>query len=457
MSLAAPESLSQQSAFDQDLQASRVYKRTIKIRNSMTLLSSTALYTTALSMFSNISFCVLPIYSTDLSNSFCYVFGEEGALRSDRQGGEQERKSWQSPEEKFLYVEAFLSDFGPTNAFKTYTEIPSASQEFSFDTRPIVARFLRRRAPVPSTTRATSAETLANHVIMRLKLHDAEVQSFDQVDQEHAHIAGNNFLTNEQLISGTQLLRVAEKMPKGAHLRINFNSHLLLTALLDVASSMRQLLDLALMECLNFKKRWPNYIAGFDLVAEETKGHRLREFVPKLLAFQNQCTHEGFDIPFLFQCDETLDIGTEVDNDLVDALLLGAKRIGRGFAMPRHSRILHQMKQRGICVEMCPTSNELLGLTPRISGRLVNNMLAENMPCTINSDNGMLIRSSLSYNFYRIIVGKADMGLFGWRQLAEWSLEHACLSNEELAEAMGNWLEAWCHFVVWLLDIRRPQ
>ncbi|KAG9508256.1 hypothetical protein J7337_001820 [Fusarium musae] len=73
--------------FDQDLQASRVYNRAIG-RQSMTSLTSTALYTTALSLFSNlslsqvsnISFYALPVYSSDLSNSECYIFGEEGAL-----------------------------------------------------------------------------------------------------------------------------------------------------------------------------------------------------------------------------------------------------------------------------------------------------------------------------------------------------------------------------------------
>lgn len=73
--------------FDQDLQASRVYNRSIG-RQSMTSLISTALYTTALSLFSNlslsqvsnISFYALPVYSNDLSNSDCYIFGEEGAL-----------------------------------------------------------------------------------------------------------------------------------------------------------------------------------------------------------------------------------------------------------------------------------------------------------------------------------------------------------------------------------------
>lgn len=91
--------------FDQDLQASRVYNRAIG-RQSMASLTSTALYTTALSLFSNlslsqvsnISFYALPVYYNDLSNSDCYVFGEEGALvRSD---SSQASKSSPSQQER---------------------------------------------------------------------------------------------------------------------------------------------------------------------------------------------------------------------------------------------------------------------------------------------------------------------------------------------------------------------
>ncbi|CAF3537146.1 unnamed protein product [Fusarium graminearum] len=74
--------------FEQDLQASRVYGRAFIDRNSMTSFTSTALYTTALSLLSKLSlsqvssiaFYAIPVYSSDLSNSECYVFGDEGAL-----------------------------------------------------------------------------------------------------------------------------------------------------------------------------------------------------------------------------------------------------------------------------------------------------------------------------------------------------------------------------------------
>ncbi|KAI8314597.1 hypothetical protein K4K59_002678 [Colletotrichum sp. SAR11_240] len=76
--------------FDQDLGASRVYNRTLNNRQSMESLASSALYATALSVFSSlslsqvsdISFYALPVYAVDLSNSTCYVFSEEEALQN---------------------------------------------------------------------------------------------------------------------------------------------------------------------------------------------------------------------------------------------------------------------------------------------------------------------------------------------------------------------------------------
>ncbi|EQK98340.1 adenosine deaminase [Ophiocordyceps sinensis CO18] len=204
----------------------------------------------------------------------------------------------------------------------------------------------------------------------------------------------------------------------------------------------------ALDECLEFKKLWPEWIAGFDLVGEESKGRPLREFAGELLDFKHKCAAAGVDIPLLLHCGETLEVGTATDENVVDALLLGARRIGHGFALARHPHVMQQMKARGVCLELCPISNQVLGLTPRVGGHAMYALLANNVHCTVNSDNGTLFRyvnrrcpetdsnvptSTLSHDFYQVMVGKADMDLYGWKQLALWSLEHACLEGPERA------------------------
>lgn len=121
-------------------------------------------------------------------------------------------------------------------------------------------------------------------------------------------------------------------------------------------------------------------------------GNELRDFTSEFLTFKQKCKKENLDIPFLFHCGETLDVGDKIDGNLYDAVLLGAKRIGHGYAAARHPLIMDLFKKKGIAIESCPISNEVLGLTPVIAGHHLPILLANNVPCTINSDNATFYR-----------------------------------------------------------------
>ncbi|KFA50882.1 hypothetical protein S40293_02493 [Stachybotrys chartarum IBT 40293] len=203
----------------------------------------------------------------------------------------------------------------------------------------------------------------------------------------------------------------------------------------------------SLLECIEFKKTWPDWIAGFDMVGEEAKGRPIKDFIPELLEFRRLCEESNLDIPFLFHCGETLDLGTDTDGNLLDALLLNSRRIGHGFALSKHPYVMQCMKARNICLEVCPISNEILGLTPRISGHSMYELLANNVHCTINSDNGTLFRSTLSHDLYQVMVGSANMSLYGWKQLILWSLEHSCLDGEALNIVLRAWEGLWQQFL----------
>jgi adenosine deaminase len=149
----------------------------------------------------------------------------------------------------------------------------------------------------------------------------------------------------------------------------------------------------ALEQCGEFWDRedFKPYLAGFDLVGEEGADKwPLSMFVDEFIEFRKR--YKADQIPFLFHCGETIDIGTPTDGNLVDALLLGSKRIGHGFALSRHPYIMEQMKARNICLELCPISNEILGLTPRVNGHSMYQLLANDVHCTVSSDNPTLFR-----------------------------------------------------------------
>lgn len=51
-------------------------------------------------------------------------------------------------------------------------------------------------------------------------------------------------------------------------------------------------------------------------------------------------------------------------------------------------------------------------------------------------------------DFYQVMVGSQDMDLHGWRQLVEWSIEHASLESEQERRALkALWQQKWDVFV----------
>lgn len=227
------------------------------------------------------------------------------------------------------------------------------------------------------------------------------------------------------------------------------------------------LIEGALNECVEMKKQYPELLCGklsrpgisvkstntvgFDLVGEEEAGNELRTFSKEFIEFQQKCAKEGFEIPFLFHCGETLQNGGKVDGNLYDAILLNAKRIGHGYGLARHPLILDIFKKRGMAIEACPISNEVLGLTNSAAGHHLHQFLAHGVPCTLNSDNGTLYRSTLSHDFYQAMVGSENMSLLGWKQLALWSLEHSCMEQDEKKEVTKVWQQKWDDFCQWIV------
>ncbi|KAK4206058.1 hypothetical protein QBC37DRAFT_244879, partial [Rhypophila decipiens] len=104
------------------------------------------------------------------------------------------------------------------------------------------------------------------------------------------------------------------------------------------------------------------------------------------------------------------------------------------------------------CCEVCPISNEILGLTARMNGHAVYSLLANNVHCTVSTDNGTLFRSRLSHDFYQMMAGKPDMTLHGWRQLIEWSIEHSSMEMDERKELHKSWLVMWDKFCRDMID-----
>jgi len=77
-------------------------------------------------------------------------------------------------------------------------------------------------------------------------------------------------------------------------------------------------------------------------------------------------------MPCFFHAGETHD--RDVKN-LHDAILLGTKRIGHGFQLFLFPKLQDMVKEKDICVEVCPLSNMVLGYTKDLRSHPVNFLL----------------------------------------------------------------------------------
>lgn len=75
---------------------------------------------------------------------------------------------------------------------------------------------------------------------------------------------------------------------------------------------------------------------------------------------------------------------------------LGATRIGHGIRAVDDPRLLNRLRDRRVTLELCPTSNVRLGLTPSLAKHPLGAFLRAGVAVTINSDDPILLGTTLS-------------------------------------------------------------
>jgi adenosine deaminase/aminodeoxyfutalosine deaminase len=89
--------------------------------------------------------------------------------------------------------------------------------------------------------------------------------------------------------------------------------------------------------------------------------------------------------------------GPESIRDAVE--LLGAERIGHGLTAIRDGGVMALLRERGIPLEVCPSSNVATGLAARWEDHPLPKLLEEGLVVTLNSDDPAMFGTSLQAEF----------------------------------------------------------
>ncbi|XP_073327326.1 adenosine deaminase 2-A isoform X2 [Pagrus major] len=199
-------------------------------------------------------------------------------------------------------------------------------------------------------------------------------------------------------------------------------------------------------EAMKLQRDFPDIMAGFDLVGREDSGRPLWYFRDAL----SLPVERGVTLPFFFHAGETDLEGTEVDQNLLDALLFNTSRIGHGFALVRHPVAKGLSRRKGVAVEVCPISNQVMKLVKDLRNHPAAALMSENHPLVISSDDpAMFGASGLSYDFYEAFVGFGGIrsNLGSLKELAINSIRYSSLTLKQQEETLALWKRQWDKFV----------
>ena len=210
---------------------------------------------------------------------------------------------------------------------------------------------------------------------------------------------------------------------------------------------------------VQYHRKYPGHVVAFDVVGEEDAGYPLLYHVDALLELHNKATG-GSTIPIYLHNAETnwpddvmtsfepeVDISTTQDNTL-DAVLLGASRVGHGLGFIKRPYLLKLLKQRQVAIETCPTSNQLLGYIPDLRNHPAVHYIRSGIPIVLASDDpGSFGYDHVTVDWYQAFMAWG-LRLADLKLLALNSLRHSGMSVSEIRAAIDmKWEPKWRDYI----------
>lgn len=134
----------------------------------------------------------------------------------------------------------------------------------------------------------------------------------------------------------------------------------------------------------------------------------------------------------------------------IDAVLLGTKRIGHGYALAKHPKVLDLVKERDIAIEVNPVSNQVLKLVDDYRNHPASIFLARNVPLVISSDDPSFWEvTPLTHDFYMAFLGiaSAESDLRTLKKFAINSIKYSSLDEPGKVDALLKWEKKWDKFI----------
>lgn len=182
-------------------------------------------------------------------------------------------------------------------------------------------------------------------------------------------------------------------------------------------------------------------ITGIDLVNEEDYHVKTNEFLEVIYGAKERF---GDKLKVVLHAGES---NNRNNSELYDAVLLGAVRIGHGFNLAKHPKLIEMVKENNICLECCPVSNKVLGYAHDYRCHPMRGLINRGVQCSISSDDqGFWQVKHLTYD-YLIAYVAWDLTLSDIRRMVWNSIDYSTCSEED-KQIIKEWTRyKWIRFL----------
>jgi adenosine deaminase len=120
---------------------------------------------------------------------------------------------------------------------------------------------------------------------------------------------------------------------------------------------------------------------------------------------------------------------------------LGARRIAHGVRAAEDPAVLEFLAARGVSLDVCPTSNLLLGVVPSLADHPLPRLLEAGVRCSLGADDPLMFGVTVNdeYEVARVSMGLTDEQLAA---IARTSLETSDAPAEVVATGLAG-IDAW--------------
>ena len=190
---------------------------------------------------------------------------------------------------------------------------------------------------------------------------------------------------------------------------------------------------------LKNNEKYKDLLLGFDLVGDESLVTS-DTFTGTLLDFKEK--HPEI-VYFLHGGENYFESNTNV---LVN-ILAQTPRIGHGINIIKHSYLFNTIKEKNICIESCPLSNQRLNYVDNLQHHPLKVYLNYGLKVCVNSDDNSLFNTTILNDDFYVCGALMNFTLLDFKQVCYNSIVYSCINKDQIEKHLKKWENDWNEYI----------